>query len=748
MFVFPRRARGLDLAMLLVVSLAVSAPTIRSIVEGPCIATAGPSDFRSILRPVAQLREGVRAHGAPPLWRTGELYGLGTAGDPSQRILYPPMAIYALCDMPLAEHLFVLCHTLLLAWGMYALIRGERRSPLAALAGAIMVGLSFKVATYLLCGWDTVYGAVAYVPLALHLFLRSLRSKSLAPGALLGVVLAVSCLAGTPQIVVSLGLGLPVAGLLALGRHRTRERLARLALTLVLGFGIAFLLAAPGLLASLASSAASDRAGSYGTSIGRNVLAALTVPDLTHEDLSWETSNYLGLLAFPLAGAGIASTRRKLSFALWVFVIFLILAAGPATPIGEALELVPVVGKLSYLTRLLWIVAVAEAMLAARGIDALVAVGDGGRRRRLAIGLAAGSFATILAFAIPGQERHDALSPLVGALGLAVLLASPLLPFVPRRRRFALLSVLVVATGIELLVLTERVLVRVPWEPLVRPSLVERALSAEPFARVMPISPPGRTLDTVVPCQARVTRADGYSPLHPRATVAYVHAIGGQGAGAWSPYVWINRLARLDLLGIGATHVASRSPVEGLEVVAEADEPLWLPAGHEVTERVVLQRIPGALPRAYVMRRARSVAASEQQGRMVAASPFEGTRSLLVDGPVPAELEGENDAPLPAAITRYEPDAVTVEASVPAPGGFLVLLDADDPAWRATVDGLPVPIRRANAIFRAVKLTGGTHAVAFRIGCPTPFLVGLGLSAAGAILVIFLLTKRRPAIVR
>ncbi len=62
-------------------------------------------------------------------------------------------------------------------------------------------------------------------------------------------------------------------------------------------------------------------------------------------------------------------------------------------------------------------------------------------------------------------------------------------------------------------------------------------------------------------------------------------------------------------------------------------------------------------------------------------------------------------------VRRYETDSLAVSIDAPA-RGLLVVNEAFYPGWRATVDGEPVPIFRANALVRAVPLAAGVHTVA------------------------------------
>jgi hypothetical protein len=67
-----------------------------------------------------------------------------------------------------------------------------------------------------------------------------------------------------------------------------------------------------------------------------------------------------------------------------------------------------------------------------------------------------------------------------------------------------------------------------------------------------------------------------------------------------------------------------------------------------------------------------------------------------------------------AKILRYDNTLIDIEAQAPANGGFLVLNDIWQNWQSAYVDGVEVPILKANLMFRAVPLPPGAHRVRFR----------------------------------
>jgi uncharacterized membrane protein YfhO len=92
-------------------------------------------------------------------------------------------------------------------------------------------------------------------------------------------------------------------------------------------------------------------------------------------------------------------------------------------------------------------------------------------------------------------------------------------------------------------------------------------------------------------------------------------------------------------------------------------------------------------------------------------------------------------------VEALRPDRTVLAADLSRPG-YVVLVDTFDPGWRATVDGVPAPVVRANLAFQAVAVPAGTHRIEL-VYRPRSLLVGLALS--GAALATALVVGRRRA---
>ena len=144
---------------------------------------------------------------------------------------------------------------------------------------------------------------------------------------------------------------------------------------------------------------------------------------------------------------------------------------------------------------------------------------------------------------------------------------------------------------------------------------------------------------------------------------------------------------------------------------------------------ILVYRVPDPLPRAYVVGRAR-VAGDDQALALFGSPAFDPEREVVIAGAHgSAGFEGEASAPPGTATIRaWAPDRVRIAADLAA-DGYVVVVDAYDPGWRATVDGRPTSILRANVAFRAVRVPQGHHDIEM-VYRPARLLWGAALSLA------------------
>ena len=145
------------------------------------------------------------------------------------------------------------------------------------------------------------------------------------------------------------------------------------------------------------------------------------------------------------------------------------------------------------------------------------------------------------------------------------------------------------------------------------------------------------------------------------------------------------------------------------------------------------------LPRAFLVGRATWVADESAALERMRANDFDPAGELVLVG-VGVGFSGQAE-PLPGRVTieSYRPERVELQVET-TEEGWLVLSDAHYPGWEATVDGEPVPIQRADLLFRAVPIHVGTQQVIFTF---RPGSVRLGLLVSGVAILCALMLGYR-----
>jgi hypothetical protein len=174
----------------------------------------------------------------------------------------------------------------------------------------------------------------------------------------------------------------------------------------------------------------------------------------------------------------------------------------------------------------------------------------------------------------------------------------------------------------------------------------------------------------------------------------------------------------LRLLGLmNVRYVVSSQPLPNATPVYSSGE-VWLYAN------------PDALPRAWIVHRARALPDPDRLLAELADPAFDPTSEVLLaasTSPLPPNSQPSISNPQSTVrFLRYHANQVTISTVLSQPA-YLVLAQTFYPGWQVRVDGLPAEVVPANYAFGAVYLAAGEHQVAFSYR-PLSFYAGLAVS--------------------
>ena len=721
----------------------------------------GGGDLVSFLWPTYSYAAAALHAGRLPLWDQALYSGAPLAADNQSGLFYPVNLLVFLAwpSLPYqAIEWLVVFHVWLAGAGMFLMMRAVL-SPSSRPARAISNDLAAPLVAAVAYMFSDIFvthvgnlnivAVSAWLPLAFAALHLSFTRDAARWAALAGVALGLATLAGHAQmtLIVAAALGLYGAwqSIWLLVWHRpvsiparaagsrgwlSRQRLGRplhiLALT-ALAFMVALGLSAIAVIpaaemAAYTARARLDYAAAAEYSLPWAGLAGLFSPLIFGRGAvgfwaPWARveTGYAGVLTLLLAALAPFRARRGLPLFLAGLAAFGLLAAlGQNAPLHRLLyDVVPGFAQLRVPARFVLLTDFSLAALAGLGLSRLAEVP---RRRLIGAGLvvmALGVGAAWAAFdGTPGHAEH--ISSLVAGLAIsaALLLAGLGLALWARPR--------VAAAGIVVLLAID---------------LIGQGAAVE------------------------VERSDPTQGFNHPAVVAYLLANAGptridNAAAAWSP----DAAARLGLEDIGG--ISNPLALAAYQTYAGAVGARGTPLYNFLNVQYVLadkRHPPGdssfvpvydqdpsldvylntnAQPRIRLVYQAQPVSGGEAAFGAIHVPGFDPATDAVLDttsgAPPPVALDGQG-ARVPGArnlfYTAYAPEAYTIVATSAAPA-YLVYSEVWYPGWRAWIDGVEVPIYRADFAFRAVYLsTPGQHTVIMRFE-PITWKVGLALTLA------------------
>ena len=728
-FIRPALQDSLALIMLLLLTLIFFWPVTLHLGWIP----SGGGDLVSLLWPNYSYAAQSLQAGRIPLWNPTLRAGAPFAADNQTSLFYPFILLTCLLvpSMPYeAVEWLVVLHTWLAGASMYWLMRvlvAESRpvSPpvhphlprLAALFSAIAFMFSDVFVTHI--GNLNMNAVCAWLPAtfaALHL---SLTRDSLGWAIGAGVLFGLSTLAGMAQmsLILAVGLGSYAVWCIAWGERRRLRLTALAGATAVVAFGVTAIALIPTLeLIPMTARVRLDYTAATAYSIPWPALAGLFSPLIFGRGPAgfwgpWERVEigYLGVL--PLLFAGLAPfKRRHITVFMGVLAVFaLLVALGRNAPLHRLLYLtVPGLAGMRVPARFIFLTDFALSVLAGLGLQNLVAIS----RARLGLwstallGLALIAMILGYRYAVARTgTSHEASWRLGLVISVGLLLGGVAL---------ALLKDKLVASALAAILVTADLIGHGAWVEVEHndPTVGFQHPAAVEFLKTRP----------------GPTRMDS-------------------AASAWSP----SASARYGLESIGGTHHAlvlaayqtyldavgrRGSPqynfLNAQFVVADKGQPpgdaTFVPV-FDQDPSVDIYLNTNAMPRMTVVYSATLVSSGEAAFAAIHAPDFDPQENVVIEDP--AAPEGTADIPAETFnlyYLDYAAESFKVVAQVPAPA-YLVFSEVWYPGWRAWVDGMAVPIYRANFAFRAVHLpSAGVHTVEMRFE-PASFKIGAAITA-------------------
>jgi hypothetical protein len=719
---------------------------------------------------VEVFRQCIRA-GSWPVWDRTMAFGQPMLANPAVEALYPWTWLSLFMDTWSFFTMFVAVHLFLSALGFFILARRFGLGRVAALVGAAVWITSGPMMSFVNL-WHHFAGAalIPWVVLGAELALAGGVGRGM---LIWGAASGLQLLAGSADMCVLAAL--PTA-LLVFSRLRWRRAAWRAnAAVLVTAAGAAVLaiaLAAAQWFPTLKLAAGSLRLGRLDEtirtmwSVDPRALIGLVLPVFPGElPLGGEpafaveavrpfvASLYLGLASIPLVAAAFSGARRRWA---WLggttFLGTLLLALGRHTWVYSfAVRLLPPLASLRYPSKVMVLVAFAWGVLVALGIERLQEDKGAARQRAAVLALAMAVLASALAFGAR-TSLSPILAPAAGRLAGAAALVGALAMLAWFRRDRAGpatalgLGLLAVA---DLFIAHQSLNVTVERAVVTTPPEVVRAILASPAPRRLfafdyfdIVGKSYRRPSAGLLMALRDPRADVFDAYRQYGSVATSRAWGISGSfendqlGLYPGNLvqlvmmlraWEDTPAFLKVLRMGAVGHVVALHTEGLESL--------IPEGvfrGAFSAPIRLYRVPDPLPRCRVAAPG-PVAVDDHQQFVIMGDPrFDPAAEVLFPpGTQPLAAAGPVSGNCRTLDFRHDRSRFEVELDAP---GYVVLADSYAPEWRATLDGRPADVLRANIAFQAVAAPAGKHVLEL-VYRPASLIVGLWISG-GALLVL------------
>lgn len=696
--------------------------------------------------------EHIRALGRLPLWNPYLFGGVPTIEAGSGDILYPASILHFLLPLTSALAWKLILHVYLGGVFMYLAVRAFGVTRLLALFAGCAYLLSANLVSLVWGGQDGKMYVIALFPAALWLLVTALDRRSWLRFLWLGAVAGLMVVAHPILAYYGyIALAAYALGSLWSRRHAGGAMLANglaggmLAVVTAAGVAAVVLLPMYRYLREDSPRAGPGRGFEYSATWSLHAEEALSlfIPEFSGTDVQSETywgknpfkhnSEYGGALILVLgitAVAGLKGDRRRWGLGS-IAAVALLYALGSGTPVFRLLyTVVPGLKNFRAPSLATFVTIAALTVLAALLLQRVLVAGDLRARRAMSMGLAVGALTALLIAALTlaggtglyrawtsifgaaeGGDRAVAFAGNVsrlagGALAVALICAAAWCAILLwsrgtlRARHVAI--ILTVLTSLDLLRVDHRYIQVVRYEDFFPPdpgieTLRSRLAPGERVLSVGGVYPEGFLASYGVP---EVFGYHGNQLRWYNELTRYNVRQAAQTAADLQQY-WLSFLGSAALRTLSARYVLLPGQVQlpGFRLLG-ADQ------------RVAVYVNDNVLPGASIVPGVQVEPDSARRIALLWSPTFDPAKTTIVEQPVLAI--GQAGGTGTAVIEGNGDDTLVVRTHSSGPA-LLNISRTYHPSWVAEIDGVPVPVLRANHALMAVPLArGGEHRVVLR----------------------------------
>ncbi len=663
-------------------------------------------DVITQIYPWKKLTVDVWKSGSVPLWNPYGFSGTPHAGNYQTAVFSPVNLLFFVLPFLDAWSIMILVQPLLAGLFMYLLARSLDRSR----AASTLAGIAFMFSGFITV-W-MAYGTLGYAALFLPLVFWGVHTKR---GWAISAGIAVSFLSGHLQTSLYV---LSAAAAYILWKKQRKQFLYVVA---------GLLIAAPQILLGLHSFVSSTRGSAVlkGDVIPWQYLVTFIAPDffgnpVTRNDWFGHYAEWAGFVGVATLLLALFAAVKKRTKDVWFFVLLgavALLFALP-TPLNDLLYIlkIPVLSG-SAASRIIILTSFSLAVLSAYGADALRP------DRKFAVSIvAAVGIVWLLLFA--GVLPPDKLAVAKHNFVLPTVLVIAAVVFMNVKQRLAIYA-LIALTAVDVLRFAAK------WMPFTPRRYVYPQIKSALY--VQKNAGANRVFGNIgneVGATYRLQLTEGYDAVYQARYGEFMQYVS---KGFVSP--GLRSVVQFDKNGLYKTEALQLLGVRYIYHRLSDGKNVWTfpyweyPGMRQVYSDGLygIFEYPDAFPRAFL-------ASGYVIGGIndLFAQNFNRRENLVLEEKPDNEPKTGDGS---AEITDYQPNTVVIKTASAFPK-LLFLSDVYDAGWKATVDGKPAKIYRADYDFRAVSLPAGSHTVVFRYS-PWELPVGLVLSVIGLLMSTF-----------